>query len=262
MFGFWFPFILTLIRPPALSNQLWYLLFGPLTLLEWLQPGCVRKRSSSSLKLWAGCLIPQRYIPRKSCMVPDSTFPRPCIFLTTVPRDPGLLGVGLFSSVTLMQGWDPSLNWASDNPFTRTLLRQVRGDTYNTTLQKTEITYWFFSFFGSFSLMPSTQSTCWPIPQGPPLSSPLLLLRLSALDNTRTPSPSPQSCIQVTWMLSKQNGLLLNGIHLCEKTAKDINCKVLYSVVWVAFVCKELFWEARPGSREEGGRKVRLGQNS
>lgn len=146
MFGFWFPFILTLIKPPALSNQPWYLLFGPLTLLEWLQLGCVRKRSSSSLKLWARCLIPQRYIPRKSCMVPDSTFPRPCIFLTTMPRDPGVLEVGLFSNVTLMQGWDPSLNWASDNLFTHTLLRQVKGDTYNITLQKTEITYWFFLF--------------------------------------------------------------------------------------------------------------------
>lgn len=121
-FGFWFPPVLTLKNAPALStppvissicaSQPYWNDFS------WAVWG---KRSSLPLKLWAGWLIPQSHLPRKPCTIPDSTFPWPCIFLTTLPGDLDLLGMGVFPSLTLMQGWDSSLNWAPENPLTHTV---------------------------------------------------------------------------------------------------------------------------------------------
>lgn len=91
----------------------------------------VGKRSLLPLKL-SRMVLPRCHQPRKPGRAPCSNFSGPCIFLTTLPGGPDLLGVRSLSVHNTDTGWDSNsaLHWAPENLVSYTYCWDESGRTH------------------------------------------------------------------------------------------------------------------------------------
>lgn len=171
MFGFWFPFILTLTKPQLSPDNPDISHLGLPHCWKW---------SPSPLRLWARCLVRQHYVPRKPCvaLIPPSQGPAS---LTTVPRDPDLLGGGTLSKCNTDAGVRPTPELSFRQPTHTHTVETGQGRlTGNTILQNTEVTHRFFFFRKFLSRRLALSPPVGPSLKGPHwLLTPLLLLHFS-----------------------------------------------------------------------------------